>query len=131
MGSYLKMTPSQGGVIHASHIERPLRAFAVEYEAFPRQIDGLGVIWENGVRRMTALAETAEGALAILRYHHFTGKSHRVIGPRDKPWRDEGTNQIRTPPGWSGSWEETIRAAGPYPDPYSSTSAEENATPTR
>jgi hypothetical protein len=57
--------------IHAQHIEVPVRRFLCEYHHAAYRPDGFPFAFPAETRRERVLAESAEGTLAIARYHHF------------------------------------------------------------
>ena len=69
--------------IHAQHIEAPLRRFLCQYHHAAYRPDGVPFTFPAETRRKWVLAESAEGALAIARYHHFMfGSEFRILeGP--------------------------------------------------
>lgn len=75
----MRLQPSSGHTIHASHIEEPLNEFFVEWEVGPMPTAEPGLVWEGGVRWARVLAETKEGALKIAQYHHYMGSRFEVI----------------------------------------------------
>jgi hypothetical protein len=71
-----RVAQTSGHTIHASHIEAPRTPFYVEFDA-PAYANVL--LFEAGKRWVRALAETAEGALSVCRYHYFSGSGFRII----------------------------------------------------
>ena len=78
MANAIEVPQSSGHTIWASHIEEPRLRFAVEFDS----AGYFNVIHFAAThRRVFVLAETAEGALAIVRYHHgFRASNFTVIG---------------------------------------------------
>ena len=69
--------------IHAQHIEAPTRRFLCEYHHAAYRPHGVPLVFPAETRREWVLAESAEGAIAIARYHHFRhGSGFRILeGP--------------------------------------------------
>ena len=57
-------------VIHAPHIEEPVRAFWVRYHHRAYRPDGWPWMVPAADRLLEVLADSASGALAVARYHH-------------------------------------------------------------
>jgi hypothetical protein len=73
---YHLTTFSSGHTIYSSHIERPLRAFEVQWNAPALRVhcnDGHGLEYAAAVRWARVLAETEAGALRIAQYHYSNG----------------------------------------------------------
>ena len=67
---------TSGHTIYSSHIERPLRAFEVQWNAPALRVhcnDGHGLEYAAAVRWARVLAETEAGALRIAQYHYSNG----------------------------------------------------------
>jgi hypothetical protein len=70
-----------GHFVHASHLERPVTEFRVEFDD-PGYLHILA--FEGGTRWVRALAETPDGALKVARYHYGLRCSHFVLGEERK-----------------------------------------------
>ena len=81
----MRLQPTSGHTIHASHIERPLKEFFVEWEALAMPTAEPGIMWSGGVRWCRVLAETEEGALKVAQYHHYNGRRYLVIPDPRRP----------------------------------------------
>jgi len=68
-----------GHTLFAHHIEEPKREFFVVFDA-PAYTNVLH--FEAGRRWVRILAETAEGAIRIARYHHFSGCNFELLPAR-------------------------------------------------
>lgn len=72
-----RVPQSSGHTIHASHIEAPKTPFCVQFDA---RAYGNVLLFEAGKRWVRALAETAEGALKVARYHYRRGSNFQLVG---------------------------------------------------
>ncbi len=74
------MIPSCGHTIHATHIERAIENFAVEWDSITRPTAVDGVMWEEGKRWCWVKAETPGGALDVAKYHYGgSGTNFRLV----------------------------------------------------
>ena len=79
-----RVAQSSGGVIHAAHIERPEKAFCVQW--FSPAYDNV-LRFADTIRTQIVLAETDRGALVIAQFHHRRGCDFKLV-PIDENSRD-------------------------------------------
>jgi len=75
----LYLMPGSGHTIHAGHIERPEKTFHVRFSSPRLETAEPGVMWESQRRWCKVLAETAEGAIRIAKYHYFMSSKFELL----------------------------------------------------
>jgi hypothetical protein len=74
-----KVPKKSGHTLYSTHIEEPKKEFFVAFDT-PAYINVL--FFEAGRRWARVLAETAEGAVRVARYHHFSGSNFELLDGR-------------------------------------------------
>jgi hypothetical protein len=75
----IRAPQTSGHTIFSAHIEEPNKEFFVAFYA-PAYLNVFS--FEAGRRWVRVLAETAEGALAVARYHYYTASNFELLNER-------------------------------------------------